>query len=208
MRIKVSRFILVVMGVIAVNMALIISVSGVDTARKKDQEFSSITLKEGDLVFRNGYGMISSWFQRCSLRDPSFSHAGIVVFKEDQPFVVHLQQSNYGSPLKCERISEFWSKEICSKGAVYRPDVSALEIDNIVEDVKNDLKNIPEFDYEFNMEDNSKFYCSEWIRDKFINATGDVNYFPVTSLENFSYIAPDNLYLNQHSTFIYRFNYP
>ncbi|MBK9319423.1 MAG: hypothetical protein IPM91_11775 [Bacteroidetes bacterium] len=107
-----------------------------------------------------------------------------------------------------KRISEFWSKEICSKGAVYRPDVSALEIDNIVEDVKNDLKNIPEFDYEFNMEDNSKFYCSEWIRDKFINATGDVNYFPVTSLENFSYIAPDNLYLNQHSTFIYRFNYP
>ncbi|MBL0098458.1 MAG: hypothetical protein IPP46_19755 [Bacteroidetes bacterium] len=58
------------------------------------------------------------------------------------------------------------------------------------------------------MEDNSKFYCSEWIREKFINATGDVNYFPVTSIENFSYIAPDNLYLNQHSKFIYRFNYP
>lgn len=207
MSIKGSRFVLVVMFVISVNIVLIVSVSGLNLNRKSTSIFDKIKVKEGDLVFRNGYGMISRWFQRCSLQDPSFSHAGIVVFNEGQPFVVHLQPSSYSSPLHMEKISDFWKKDVCNRGALYRPELSVAELKKMISSVKNDLNNVPDFDYEFNLEDHQKFYCSEWVREKFILATGKNDYFPVTSIENFTYIAPDNLYLNERTKLIYRFSY-
>ncbi len=206
MSIKVSRFILVVALVITVNIVLIISVSGFNTARVKTENFNYLTLKNGDLIFRNGNGLISDWFQRCSLQDPSFSHVGLVVIHKGKPFVVHLQQQTGESALKIEALSDFWDTSVCSKGAVYRSDLKESQIKSMLVSIMDDLKSMPEFDHEFSLNDEKKYYCSEWIMRKFSEASGNRNYFPLTRVDDFMYIAPDNLYLNRHTSIVYSFN--
>ncbi len=210
MQIKISRFILVVIGVIIVNILLILSVSGLGTGSRtlNNRRFDQLPLKSGDLVLRSGHGLISKWFRQCSLQDPVFSHAGLIIEVNNQVLVAHVQQTKSGSPLCWEPVSDFWSKDICSKGAVYRSDLNESQLKLLIESVLQDSLQAPEYDYEFELNADNKLYCSEWIREKFITASGDINYFPVTSIDDYHYVAPDNLYRNAHSKFVYSFIYP
>lgn len=207
MFIKVSRFLIVVLIVLLVNIALILSVSGINSEKKTAIPYKGFEWKEGDLIFRNGYGLISNWFQSCSLKDPAYSHAGIVVLINGKPFVVHMQQNIKSLPLLTESVSDFWSRNVCSKGALYRTDLSHEQLTTMLQSIHADRYNTPEFDFAFNLDDTSRYYCSEWIREKFIRATGDIAFFPITKLDNFNYISTDNLYLNSHTQFIYRWQY-
>jgi hypothetical protein len=205
MNIRLSRFVLIVLAVVVVNVLLIFTVSGIGTVYPEVSLSSNVQLMEGDLVFRSGNGIISDWFRRCCLEDPSFSHAGILIKKDNADFVVHLQQTSSDGSLKMERLSDFWSDRTCKGGAVYRLDISEDEIAKVKTEVLMDLQNGVQFDENFNLDDDTKMYCSEWIRNKLIHSTGDPSYFPVTNAGDFAYIAPDNLYLNTHAQLIYKF---
>lgn len=205
MNLRLSRFVLIVLAVIVVNVLLIFTVSGTGMNYPEFPLSSNVELMEGDLVFRSGNGIISDWFRRCCMEDPSFSHAGILIKKGDADFVVHLQQTSSDGSLKMESLSDFWSDRTCKGGAVYRLDISDEEVAKVKSEVLLDLKNGVQFDENFNLDDDTKMYCSEWIRNKLIHSTGDPAYFPVTNAGDFAYIAPDNLYLNTHAQLIYKF---
>ena len=205
MAIRLSRFVLIVVGVVVVNVLLIFTVSGVGSVYPSTVIAENLKLQEGDLVFRSGHGIISDWFRRCCLEDPSFSHAGILIKKNNADFVVHLQQTASDGSLKMEKLSDFWSERTCKGGAVYRLDISEVEFDKVKAEVMLDLQNGVQFDENFNLDDDTKMYCSEWIRNKLIHSTGDPSYFPITNAGDFAYIAPDNLYLNNHAQLIYKF---
>ena len=205
MQIRTSRFVSIVIAIIIINVLLIYKVSGIGGRTIAPVQQVAEMPRTGDLVFRNGKGIISDWFRRCSLSDPSYSHAGIIITKNKENFVVHLQQTSSDGSLRIDKLSDFWSPQVCKGGSIYRLDLSEEELAKISSEVNNDLKSGVRFDEQFNLDDDTRMYCSEWIRNKVIHATDDVDYFPVSTAGEFHYVAPDNLYMNRHAMLVYKF---
>jgi Permuted papain-like amidase enzyme, YaeF/YiiX, C92 family len=197
---------IVVGVVVVVNALLIFNVSGVISTHKKEAKLPKLTLTTGDLVFRNGHGLISRMFQNCSLKEKKFGHTGIVIMKDNVPHVAHVQQDRPGPSLMVETLSQFWNKSICNEGAVYRLDLNAFQKENFTSLLHQNLKKNLIFDAKFDMNEHTHVYCSEWIRDLVVESTGDSSYFPISSAGDFKYIAPDNLYLNEHAHLIYNYS--
>ncbi|MBK7966109.1 MAG: hypothetical protein IPK10_13075 [Bacteroidetes bacterium] len=80
------RISIVVSAVVVVNALLIYNVSGVNSKHKDVLELPSMELATGDLVFRNGHGLISRMFQNCSLTEKKYGHTGIFMIKNNVPF--------------------------------------------------------------------------------------------------------------------------
>ncbi len=197
---------IVVGVVVAVNALLIYNVSGVIRKHSEEVKLPKLALSTGDLVFRNGHGLISRMFQNCSLKEKKYGHTGIVLIKNNIPYVAHVQQDRPGPALMLEPLSQFWNASICNEGAVYRLDLNNSQNKNFTELLNLNLKKNLLFDAKFDMDDHSHVYCSEWIRDLIVESTGDSSYFPISSAGDFKYIAPDNLYLNEHAQLIYNYS--
>lgn len=197
----------VIVGVVvAVNALLICNVSGVISTHKEEVKLPKLALTTGDLVFRNGHGLISRMFQNCSLKEKKYGHTGIVIIKDNIPYVAHVQQDRPGPSLIVEQLSQFWNKSVCNEGAVYRLDLNTSQKENFASLIQLNLKKNLLFDAKFDMDEHSHVYCSEWIRDLVVESTGDSSYFPISKAGDFKYIAPDNLYLNEHAQLIYNYN--
>lgn len=197
---------IVVGVVVAVNALLIYNVSGVISNHTEEVKLPKLALSTGDLVFRNGHGLISRMFQNCSLKEKKYGHTGIVLIKNNLPYVAHVQQDRPGPALMVEPLSQFWNASICNEGAVYRLDLNNSQNKNFTTLLNLNLKKNLLFDAKFDMDDHSHVYCSEWIRDMVVKSTGDSTYFPISVAGDFKYIAPDNLYLNEHAQLIYNYS--
>ncbi|MBL7923289.1 MAG: hypothetical protein JNL88_03735 [Bacteroidia bacterium] len=206
--IEKSKFLVVVALVVVVNALLIYSVSGDGFPSGKAPEFDGRGLQTGDLVFRDGYGLVSRMFRQTSSGEAEYSHAGVVWCRNGSTYVLHLQQEKPGVSLLVESIRDFWSADCCSKGAVYRLDLPREALARIEQRMMLDRQSGLQFDEDFDLQNDSRMYCTEWIRHLVISATGDSAYFPLTTAGDFSYIAPDNLYRNRHARFIYKFDKP
>ncbi len=200
------RISIVVSAVVVVNAVLIYNVSGVNSTHKEELELPSMELATGDLVFRNGHGLISRMFQNCSLKEKKYGHTGIVLIKNNIPYVAHVQQDRPGPALMVETLSQFWNKSICNEGAIYRLDLDNNHKNKFASILQANLQKNIKFDAKFDMEEHTQVYCSEWIRDLVLETTGDSTYFPVSVAGDFKYIAPDNLYLNDHAQLIYNYS--
>lgn len=203
---KFSRFIIIVVAVVAVNILLIFNVSGTENHPSASPVNLNTEFREGDLVFRSGNGVISDWFRRCSLTDPSYSHAGILLKYNGVDYVVHMEQTAADGSLRMERLSDFWGPRISHAGAVYRLDLPEEQRQRLQREIRADLQKGVVFDEQFVLDDDAKMYCSEWIRNKVIHATSESDYFPVSMAGDFRYVAPDNLYINPHAMLVYKFN--
>lgn len=205
MQIRFTRFIIIVLLVALVNVLLIFTVSGTVNQPAHAAEQVIHSLEEGDLVFRTGNGVISDWFRRCCLTDPVYSHAGVLVKKGGENYVVHMEQSSANGAIRMEKLSTFWGDQCCKGGAVYRLDLDDSERMKMKSEILTDVTNGVVFDPQFNLDEDAKMYCSEWIRNKVIHATEKPDYFPISVADDFRYIAPDNLYINHHAVLIYKF---
>ncbi|MBK9637861.1 MAG: hypothetical protein IPO63_08585 [Bacteroidetes bacterium] len=197
---------IVVSVVVVVNALLIYNVSGVSSGHTEEVKLPKLVIETGDLVFRNGHGLISRMFQNCSLKEKKYGHSGIVILRDNIPYVAHVQQDRPGPSLIVEPLSQFWNKSICNEGAVYRLDLNNSQMENFKKVLHTNLRKKIIFDAKFDMNEHSSVYCSEWIHDLVIETTGDSSYFPISVAGNFKYIALDNLYLNQHAQLIYNYS--
>jgi hypothetical protein len=200
------RFSIVVSAVVVVNAFLIYNVSGFNSTKKEKLDLPSMELNTGDLVFRNGHGLISRMFQNCSLTEKKYGHTGVVLIRDNVPFVAHVQQDRPGPALIVEPLNQFWNKSICNKGAVYRLDFDNSCKEKFASVLQNQLNTPITFDAKFDMQEQTHVYCSEWIRNMIVETTGDTGYFPISVAGDFRYIAPDNLYLNDHAQLIYNYS--
>ncbi len=200
------RIVVVVGVVVVVNALLIFNVSGVISTHKEEVKLPKLALATGDLVFRNGHGLISKMFQNCSLKEKKYGHTGLVIIKDNIPYVAHVQQDRPGAALVVEQLSQFWNKSVCDEGALYRLDLNSSQKKIFTSLIHLNLKKNLLFDAKFDMDEHGHVYCSEWIRDLVVEATEDSSYFPISVAGEFKYIAPDNLYLNEHAQLIYNYS--
>ncbi len=157
------------------------------------------SLKNGDLILRNGKGIVSHWFRGMSLQDQQFSHAGLINIEDNTVFVLHAYQESNPSGLIKETLDQFINPDLCDKFAIYRYELNTHQRNIVHGNMLKDLNSKIPFDDTFELYNGKEVYCTEWIHDCLNKSMNDSNYIPKTIVKDFSYISPDNLYLNSHA---------
>lgn len=162
--------------------------------------------QNGDLIFREGRGVISAAFKRFSLKDPAYSHAGIIHAENNQLFVYHVLggEANPDGKIKKELLQNFIHPLQAHAYAIYRFDMISPLIDSLAGIYYS--KNI-QFDREFSLASDDKMYCTEFLYKVLITASGNDNFIPLSEISGARYVACDNIYLAPYSHLIYSYKY-
>jgi hypothetical protein len=156
----------------------------------------------GDLIFRDGRGIISSTFRKLSLTDPKYSHAGIIHRENGKIFVYHMigGEENKTNKMRKDLLSDFCCPIQSNAFGVYRTDQNENEIDSLAGYY---FSNHLEFDTHFDLTTDDKMYCTELIYKILKKVSGQDNFLPLSVLSGVNYEACDNIYLSSHSKKIY-----
>lgn len=137
-------------------------------------------LKDGDIIFRKGRSLVSAVVM---MNDPStaYSHVGIVVIIDGEPFVVHSvpgePDENGDEKVRCDKTTDFISHDKASRYAVYRlcsdsAGLSARASSKAMEYYHEKLA----FDKAFDIKSDDRLYCTELVWKAYlssgINLTG------------------------------------
>lgn len=130
-------------------------------------------LRNGDVIMRKGYGMVSRMIATRLEGRYNISHCGIVVERGGMLFVVHTVSSNISDSdgMQAHPLKEFVRQSrpgsivvnrLCDRGAGDLLAEGALEY----------LEQAIGFDKNFDINDTTKFYCSEMIWRSLKRKTG------------------------------------
>lgn len=179
------------------------------TTPQEEMAFPDDEIAEGDLAFRCGQGIFSRAVTAVE-ENGAYSHVGIIVMHEDRWRVVHAvprERENRGDydRVKIEDLDVFFSPDRALKGCLVHTDVkdSAI-VKTICQKAILSARDSIRFDHDYNLEDSSKVYCTEFVwrlyrecgidisegRRRFINAfhiKGDV-------------IMPEHVYAYRNNT--------
>ena len=168
-------------------------------------------LCDGDLIFRKGRSLVSR-VVLMSDRASAYSHVGIVAFKNDTPFIVHVvpgePDENGEEKVKCEPPADFLNVEKADLFAVFRLDDDEKHLSKIAAQKALDYyeKGLL-FDKAFDFRSDEKLYCTELVWKAYlsagINLTG--NKFHVLTMNLFadSIILPGQFIESELLTQIY-----
>ena len=198
-------FILLV--VLVLNTGLLLLLREDAPANSRTFELPVSHLQDGDLVMRSGRGIISKFFRKMSLQDARYTHAGLVKTENGKAVIVHCLQDGSPGGLISESVASFTSKNNCESYAFYHYNLNSMQRKKLVSEIALDLQKGISFNDNFELNNGSSKYCTEWVYDRIIAAANDSNYLPVSRLNSFCYIAPDNLYLNPHARLIWQKKY-
>jgi len=205
-------------------MLISIRLSGIKTHRSKSFEeklayahkkwneshFDSKQLKTGDLLLRRGIGFFSDELRKLSLRENKYSHCGfITINSKGTPLVLHSigGSDNPDARIRCDSLFVFCDANEATSFAVYRfdqPDKIIARADSIARKYYREKR---KFDMKFNLDDDEKLYCAEFLYKIWINATEDKFFLPLSVTPTKTYVGIDDLYLNNHCTKIYEYEY-
>lgn len=120
-------------------------------------------LKNADIVFRRGYGVDSTVAMNFSEGEKRYSHAGIIYKKDGEFYVIHSEDDDksHHNGVFVQTLKDFLDGSPI--WAVYRlnlPDRTKQSIISLaLEFQKKDIK----FDNDFDLGDDKKMYCSEFV---------------------------------------------
>jgi len=164
---------------------------------KDNLQFSFI--KDGDLIVRNGKGLVSHWFRKMSLKDAQFSHAGLIAIENNRIYVYHSYQEGSPSGLMKQSFTQFINPDLSDKYEIFRYNLTDQERREVKLNMQVDLyKHLP-FDDKFELNNGNAVYCSEWIHDCLNESLNDSNFISMSTIKDFKYVSIDNLYLNIHA---------
>jgi hypothetical protein len=214
------------------------SIPAVDTATEspaKDTILLQIdSLKNiclpGDLVVRLGDDFISDRIRYLSVRDHSYSHAGIIVVHDDRKMVCNIYPDDFvpgADTIRYDNIDSFLNTRTNLKCALYRYDLSDSEKINLEDEFNKYHGKKVHFDKMYELKTDDKLYCSEMIYKALKKVTGNRVLIEQSSIpqnmqhlisvyfKNYNFkkyiistrkiIAIDNLYLNPHCRLLMKF---
>ena len=163
----------------------------------------------GDIILRSGKGFISHFFRELSLNDKKFSHAGIIYIEGNKIFVYHILGGKPGiaNELRKEPLETFCNRNENNGFAVYRYDLSSDKKSEMIKMTEKLFSSKIKFDTHFDLSTDSEMYCTELVYKIVNTASGKNNYLPFTIVNSNKFIAPDNLYWNNHATLVISVDY-
>lgn len=189
---------------------------------------SASVFKDGDLVLRDGQEFSSQLIKQFNRHDQTYSHSGLVFIENGIPVVYHIIPAEEGNDDKMKRdsLEKFCNPRKNSGFAIYRYDLSAVEIKLLKTQVLQWYQEKVRFDSAFDYNTNQRMYCSEMIRKGLDQATKGRIVLPVTrpSINEAAFFSPhlnipagvlakldiisiDNLFINPHCQLIRKFDF-
>ncbi|MDR2894910.1 MAG: hypothetical protein LBU97_05560 [Alistipes sp.] len=164
------------------TVVLTVALAACGGGRQQVRDFTPIeaALREGDIVFRRGTGMVSHAVMAAD-RGGAYSHTGIVVLDGGALKIVHVvpgepDASGVKDRIKAEEPKIFFAPDRAVEGAVMRLQDEAGAADSIAAGSGNSIaaraarralalveKEIA-FDHDYDLEDTTRMYCTELLQ--------------------------------------------
>jgi len=185
-------------------------------------------LKDGDLVVRLNRDHISNYIKNFSTQDKSYSHGGIVLYEDGQPWVFHIinGDENPAENFKKDSLAAFCDPARNMTYGIFRYQFSRQELKRLHEIIREWRARRVGFDYAFNLASDDKMYCSEMISKALAGATeqrisiatdtlasaqaavfADYIHQSYSYVSKLRFVAIDALYTNSQCRTIKRFAY-
>lgn len=176
----------------------------------KSLKVNEDTIRSGDIILRESRGFFSQTFKSFSLVDKRYSHSGVIIRDtvDNKLYVYHCVggEENKTNKMKKDPIEVFCTPESNYAFGIYRFDLPQTEMKGFITQVKEYYKQKMEFDLDMELATDNELYCSEMIYKSLKKATGK-DFIPLTQAFGATYVALDNLYLNDITTKIYTKHY-
>jgi len=128
---------------------------------------SSISLRNGDLIFRRGKSLVSHLVLMCDSKT-AYSHVGLIVKKNSGTYVVHAtpgeNRPNQPELVKCEPLMDFLTPDKSAEFAICGTQTQHRAVAE--EAAKVALSYVEEkrtFDHDFDLENSQTLYCTELV---------------------------------------------
>lgn len=172
--------------------------------------FDFDTLQAGDLVVRTGRSFFSDQLRQYNTKDDTYSHCALVTKASNgQTLLLHSigGSENPDNVIRCDSVFSFLSpKEVIGFG-VYRYDLPPADMAAIDSLAKLYYDEKRMFDMKFNLEDDERLYCAEYIYKVVINATGYSEMLSLSRQGEKAYVGVDDLYLNNKTNKLFEYEY-
>lgn len=185
-------------------------------------------LQEGDLVVRMNQDPSSQFIKYFNRQDKSYSHAGIVLFENGQPYVYHIVNGdeNPDQKLRKDLLIRYCNPRKNFGFGVYRYSLVSTEIKKLKETIYGLFAKGVKFDSSFNLSTDDRMYCSEMIKKALARSTANRiiiettqptvveatvlashSNLPLASAKSLRIIAIDNLYINPYCKPVRRYRF-
>jgi hypothetical protein len=168
---------------------------------------SAISLiRSGDIVLRTGLGADSHMLACMNRKDKTYSHCGIVMVENGYPFVYHCigGEDNPDERLRRDSAALFFSP-LHNKGfAIVSYNYDRLAVTRLMEVVHTYYKQRPRFDLKFDLSTDDRLYCSEFVYKAVNKALNDPGFIKTTAFLGRTFVAIDNLFINDHAHFVWQ----
>ena len=124
-------------------------------------------LNNGDLVLRCGRST-ESYAVYLADKNAEFTHLGIISIEDEIPFVIHVVPDK-NKLVRKESLKEFLKPKNASEFAIYRSHYNKFFLDKVVQEANSFYLKKYEFDNNYDLETDSKLYCTELVLKAFNN---------------------------------------
>jgi hypothetical protein len=145
--------------IIAVSVFIITRRTKEDTIDLIDSSEVIPYLKDGDIIMRLGDGPLSPVFMDISLTDKRFSHLGVVRIRDEKISIINSVGSLTNKEKGVEEVSLEKFLEGAKRIGVFR---AKFKDGSLISDKALDYMDRP-FDWGFDLNDDSKIYCTELL---------------------------------------------
>lgn len=123
------------------------------------------SVREGDVILRQGRGAFSEKIIEFMNEKIPFSHCGLAINYKGKIKIVHSvsEELSGRDGVQLQGLKEFSSDVADSVFCIVRPKISKEQVAKIKEIALDYLKKHTPFDYEYNTEDSTQLYCSEFL---------------------------------------------
>jgi hypothetical protein len=128
--------------------------------------FNYHNLENGDIIIKRGKGFVSNMIVKYLKEDIPISHCGIIIVENESVYIIHsvAKEISARDGIQTASIDDFLNDSYKESLFIVRPHFHDSVIKaNYLAKAKAYLQLKIPFDYDFNLEDESKIYCSELI---------------------------------------------
>jgi hypothetical protein len=181
---------------------------------KDERAFASIEkvksiIQQGDMILRTGNDFTSESLRKLSIIDKTYSHCGIASIENDTIFIYHALggEWNPNEKLRRDPLELFCNPQENRGFGIFSFNFDAIQINKLDSIVKAWYNKGLMFDMKFDLLTDDRMYCAEFVSKAVSLGSNKRINFSTSKINNFEFIAVDNLFLNAACTQKQRIKY-
>lgn len=160
-------------------------------------------LQNGDIVVRTGNDMTSEMFREANSKDKTYSHCGIVLIEDGQPYIYHSigGEDNPDEILRRDNMRT-WASPLHNSGfGILRYRFTPAQVDSLAAITRGYYNQHKKFDMQFDITNDDKLYCAELLYQA-INKSLKKAVIKPTQRLGYTYVAIDDITQNSYCDWI------